>query len=267
MFAEHNMIDSNPVDSDLLSVTLDPEVNLSILNGCVKTCMKLEPTDDNEEAERVGVLDYMPLYRHRSEVKCSSETLKADVSLLLHQNSNSCQETTSENAAEVTSCGRNIEREAFSIAESCSDSFGESCASFHNAQCSASLLSDDDELLDPVGVEVVDELQEVVVQSLQSDYVKGPSNRATSMLFVDNRGSLGVGQASSADREVATFFRCIPSRDVAWSNPDTARTSPINSPEPAEQVPVALKNASYSVSLHSGGGKLCLADRIERQGK
>lgn len=264
------MNDSNPVDSDFLSVTLDPEVNLSILNGCVKTCKKLEPTEEYEEAERVGVLEYMPSCRYRSAAKCNGETLKAEVSLLLHQNSNSCQENTSENAPEARCCSRDIEHEASSVAESCGDSFGKSCAFSRNAQCSALLLSDDDELLDPAGTEVEDELQAVVTHSQQQDCIKAPSNHATSMLFVDGRRSLGVDQMSTADREVATFFRCIPSpfgiaRDVAWSNPDTARTSPTNSPEPVEQV--ALKNASYSVSLHSGGGKLCLADRIDRQGK
>lgn len=254
------MNDSNTVDSDLLFVTREPEVNLSILNGCVKTCKKLEPTEEYEEAERVGVLEYMPSCRYRSAAKCSGETLKAEVSLPLHQNSNSCQENTSENAAEATFCSRDIEHEASSIAESCSDSFGKSCASSHNAQCSTLLLSDDDELLDPVGTEAEEEPQAVVTRSQQQDCTKAPSSHATS-----NRRSLGVDQLSTADREVATFCHSPSTfdvaRDVAWSNPDTTHTSPTDSPEPVEQV------ASYSVSSHSVGGKLCLTDRIDRQGK
>lgn len=253
------MNDSNTVDSDLLFVTREPEVNLSILNGYVKTCKKLEPTEEYEEAERVGVLEYMPSCRYRSAAKCSGETLKAEVSLPLHQNSNSCQENTSENAAEATSCSRDIEHEASSIAESCSDSFGKSCASSHNAQCSTLLLSDDDELLDPVGTEAEEEPQAVVTRSQQQDCTKAPSSHATS-----NRRSLGVDQLSTADREVATFCHSPSTfdvaRDVAWSNPDTTHTSPTDSPEPVEQV------ASYSVSSHSVGGKLCLTDRIDRQG-
>lgn len=269
------MDNSNSVDSKLLSATLDGSVESCIPNGCVAANKTVELTDEGDEAERVGVLDYMPSYKHRpSDVKCTDVASRIDLPLLRTRNSGSCDKESFIKAAEATPRGSDIELKTFSITESGADLLGKPCPSLRPARRLAPLscLSDDDELLVPaVGDNEDNDLQEVVVQSEQTTCAKTPLSHAAAVSLDGRGGTQRMGRpAAAAGREVTTSFRYIPSfsivRDAAWSNPDTARTSPINSPEPTGATPFASKS-NASASSHSSGCESVVGQRFGQQGK
>lgn len=266
------MDNSNPVDSKLLSATLDGSVESCIPNGCVAVNKTVELTDEGDEAERVGVLDYMPSYKHRpSDVRCTDVASRIDLPLLRSQNSGSFIK-----AAEATPRCSDIELKTFSITESGVNLLGKPCPSLRAARRTAPLscLSDDDELLVPADADNEDnDLQEVVVQSEQTTCARAPLSHAAAVSPDGRGGTQRMGRpAAAAGREVTTSFPYIPSssfsimRDAAWSNPDTACTSPINSPEPTGTTPVASKS-NASASSHSSGCESVVGQRFGQQGQ
>lgn len=261
----------NSVDSKLLSATLDGSVEPCIPNGCLAVNKTVELTDEGDEAERVGVLDYMPSYKHRpSDIKYTDVSSRIDLPLLRAQNSGSCDKESFIKAAEEgTPRGRDIELKTFSITESGANLLGKPCTSLRAAQRLAPLscLSDDDELLVPAeGADTDDTLlQEVIVQSEQAACSRAPLSRGTTAVSFDSRGTQRETRplAAASFRYIPKQFSIV--RDAAWSNPDTARTSPINSPEPTGTVPVASKN-NASASSHSSGCESVVGQRFGQQG-
>lgn len=210
-------------------------------NGCVRCHPLHEELADDCDAERVGVLDYMPLSRH-----ATMDASQKSVPVALHRlRTDDRNLSLAESFDSITPCPdepKNIELTTFRITE---------CRDRRNLVPCSSCASDDDELL---GAEADDYLHEVVVQS--SDDIPGDGPERS------DQAISGFARASLGDREMSSLLRCIPSsfgatRDGAWSRPDTGCESP--SVDNGESVSHELEEDTFTTFRVSSYESGCVA--------
>lgn len=195
----------------------------SLPNGCVRFHPLHDEVQDDFDAERVGVLDYMPMSRHTT-TDASRKSAPVALHRLQIDDSSSPADSVDRGApASRPDELKNIELTTFRITE---------CRDRRGLMTCSSCASDDDELL---GAEADDYLHEVVVQSS------------------------GSSRPLPGDGETAPLLRCIPSsfgatRDRAWSRSDMGCESP--SVDDGESVIHDLEEDTFTtfrVSSYEGG--------------
>ena len=195
----------------------------SLPNGCVRFHPLHDEVQDDFDAERVGVLDYMPMSRHTTTDASRKSAPVALHRLQIDDSSSPADSVDREAPASRPDELKNIELTTFRITE---------CRDRRGLMTCSSCASDDDELL---GAEADDYLHEVVVQSS------------------------GSSRPLPGDGETAPLLRCIPSsfgatRDRAWSRSDMGCESP--SVDDGESVIHDLEEDTFTtfrVSSYEGG--------------